>query len=161
MHKWPPGKGGFRGTGDKRETNTILSCMKLYFLWASNCSKCQPTAKVEKRIKIKTNKKKKNYNSSHSSCLTKPTVRIRVGRTKFICSTKCSQPPFPGLQCLGKSSHFMSTVLQDRNSNKFQHEYSKKKEKKKSIKYFKVNKIGWTHWEGVCLPVRYRTPPDQ
>lgn len=144
VHKWPPGKGGFGGTGDTRETNTILSCMKLYFLWASNCSKCQPTAKVVKRIKSNQSKRKKKENSSHSSCLTKPTVRIRVGRTKSVFSTKCSQPPFPGLQCLGKSSHFMSTVLQDRNSNKFQHEYSKK-----SIKYFKVNTIGWTHWEGV------------
>lgn len=88
---------------------------------------CQSREKDKNQNK----QKKKNYNSSHSSCLTKPTVRIRVGRTKFICSTKCSQPPFPGLQCLGKSSHFMSTVLQDRNSNKFQHEYSKKKKKHK------------------------------
>lgn len=110
------------GERDKRLTNTILSCMRLYFLWASSCLKCQPTAKVEKRIKSKLGKK----NSSHSSCLTKPAVRIRVGGTKFVCSTKCSHPPFPGFQCLGKSSHFMSTVLQNRNSNKFQHEYSKK-----------------------------------
>lgn len=129
-------------TRDKRLANTILSRMKLYFLWASSCLKCQPTAKVEQRIKSKLGKKK---NSSHSSCLTKPAVRIRVGGTKLVCSTKCSHPPFPGFQCLGKkSSHFMSTVLQNRNSNKFQHEYSKK-----SIKYFNVYETGWTHWEGV------------
>ena len=111
------------GTGDKRLTNKIFFHLKPYFLWASSGLKYQTTAKIEKRIKSKLGKKKKKKNSSHSSCLTKPAVRIRVGGTKFFCSTKFSQPPFPGFQCLGKSSHFMSTVLQNRNSNKFQHEY--------------------------------------
>lgn len=80
----------------KRQTTTILSCMKLYFFWHSSCLKCQPTAKIEK----------KNNNSSHSSCLTKPAVRIRVGGTKSVCSTKCSHSPFPGFQCLGKKLSF-------------------------------------------------------
>lgn len=35
-----------------------------------------------------------------------------------------------------KSSHFMSTVLQNRNSNKFQHEYSNKTKKHLMFKHF-------------------------
>lgn len=147
---------GFGGTGGKRETNTILSCMKLYFLGVSNCLKCKPTAKVEEKIKSKREKKKKN--SSHSSCLTKPAVRNRVGGTKSVCSTKCSQPPFPGFQCLGKSSHFMSTVLQNRNSIKFQHELFKKKKKHNIFQMF----TRLDEFTGrVCLPVHYWTPPDE
>lgn len=113
------------GTGDKRLTNKIFSRMKLYFPWASSGLKYQTTAKIEKRIKSKLGKKKKKIQVI-LLVLQSPLCASEVGGTKFFCSTKRSQPPFPGFQCLGKSSHFMSTVLQNRNSKKFQHEYSKK-----------------------------------
>lgn len=82
-------------------------------------------------------KLEKIKDSSHSSCLTKPAVRIRVGGTKSVCSTKCSHSPFLDFNALEKkSSHFMSTVLQNRNSNKFQHEYSNKTKKHLMFKHF-------------------------
>lgn len=62
-------------------------------------------------------------------------------------------PLFPGFQSLGKSSHFMSTVLQNRNLNKFQHE-----QKALNISIFtRLDELVGR----VFLPVHYRAPPDQ
>lgn len=160
MHKWPPGKGGFRGTGDKRETNTILSCMKLYFLWASNCSKCQPTAKVEKRIKIKTNKKKKIIIQVILLVLQSPLCASGWEGQSLSVQQSAPSPLFLDYNALEKALISWVQYFKIETQTSFSMNIQKKR-KKKSIKYFKVNKIGWTHWEGVCLPVRYRTPPDQ
>lgn len=79
---------------------------------------CQNREKDE----IKTRKKKfKSFFLSY-----KARCAHQGGRDKVCLFNKCSHSPFPGFQCLGKSSHFMSTVLQNRNLNKFQHENSKK-----------------------------------
>lgn len=102
-------KGGFGGNERSKTSQydfvsheAVLPVSLKLFKMPTNC---QSRAKD----KIKTRGKK---NSSHSSCLTKPAVRIRVGGTKLVCSTKCSHPPFPGFQCLGKkklSFHEYST----------------------------------------------------
>lgn len=67
----------------------ILSCMKLYFPVSIKLFKISTNCQRKKnqpknRIKSKLGKKKKKI-SSHSSCLTKPAVRISVGGTKLVC----------------------------------------------------------------------------
>lgn len=85
-------KGGFRGPGDKRLTNTILSCMKLSFLGASSCLKCQPTAKVKKRIKSKLgNKQTKKFKSFFLSY--KARCAHQGGRDKVCLLDKALPPP--------------------------------------------------------------------
>lgn len=132
MHKWPPAKGGFRGIGDKRLNKydfvlheAVLHVSLKLFKMPNNCQN-------REKDKIKTRKQtKKKFKSFFLSF--KARCAHQSGRDKVCLFNKVLPPPFPGFQCLGKSSHFMSTVLQNRNSNKFQHEYSKKKKKKHKI----------------------------
>lgn len=112
----------YLGEGKEKKANTILFCMKLYFLWASSCLKCQPTAKREERIKLKLGKKIQVI----LFVLQSPLCASWWEGQGLSTQQSSPTPLFPGFQCLGKSSHFMSTVLQNRNSNKFQHEYSRK-----------------------------------
>lgn len=147
--------------GGKREikdqhilTYTILACMKLYFLWASGFLKCQLTANVEKRIKSKLWNKQKKFKSFLSY---KARCAHQGGRDKARLFNKVLPPPFfLDFNALEKSSHFMSTVLQNRNSNKFQHEYLKKKKKKHKIfpMFPRLDELTGR----VCLPVLCRTP---
>lgn len=72
---------GNRSSGEKILYS--ISGIKLYLVLASSCLNGQPTAKKRKKDQEQKLKRKiKQNDSSHSFCLTKQTVRIRVGGTQ-------------------------------------------------------------------------------
>lgn len=144
-------KGRDGGPGGKRLTNRILSCMKLYFLWASSCLKCQPTAKVKDRVK--TRKKKKKFKSFFLSY--KARCAHQGGRDK-VSSVRQSAPTPLFLDFNALEKALISWV----QYFKIETQTSFSMNIQKSIKYLNVYKIGWTHWEGASA-VPYGTPPDQ
>lgn len=135
-----------RRLGDKRSK---WFHMKSHFLWASSCSRYQTTAKVDKITKQKQEKK---LNSSLSSRLTKPTVRIRAGVAQSPVQS-APAPLFLDFNALEKKLSF--------------HEYSTSTLKQNSfIMNIKKHQMFHRLWDmmislGGRVPVNGRAPPDQ
>lgn len=142
-------KGRFGGTGDKRQTTTILSCMKLYFLWDWSCLKCQPTAKIEKRMKSKLGKKKKIQ--VILLVLQSPLCASGWEGQSLSIQQSAPTPLFLDFNALEKALISWVQYFKIETQTSFSMNIQK------SIKYSNVYESGWTH----CLPVHSRTPPDQ
>lgn len=135
-----------RGLGGKK-ANNILFHMKVIlpvslklFIIPNNCQRRQNYKPI-----IGKHKNFKSFFLSYKAHCAKE------GGSGTVTCSKCSRPSFPGFQCLGKSSHFMSTVLQHRN--------------KQVSSWTRKHKIFQCLWDmmnslGGCVPVYGRTPPD-
>lgn len=117
-------KGGFGGNERSKTSQydfvsheAVLPVSLKLFKMPTNCQ-----SRAKDKIKTRKKKKFKSFFLSY-----KARCAHQGGRDKARLFNKVLPPPFSWISMpWEKSSHFMSTVLQNRNSNKFQHEYSKK-----------------------------------
>lgn len=139
MHKWPPAKGDLGEQEIKHKQLWFCRAWSCTSLRASGCLKCQPTAKREKRMKSKLGKKIQVIPLVLQSPLC---ASGREGQSLSI-QQSAPTPLFLDFNALEKALISWVQYFKIETQTSFGMNI------KKSIKYFDVYEIGWTHWEGV------------